>query len=133
MSLARSLTVCRRQMSTVLQNSASRSRSTSSASKILQSSVLTNCSRPYHKPNNNVFYYSASSRSFSTTSSKDFDKQQGMDTPMSDQSAEPTLLERSNKNLLQKFLDKYSFSRQTNRILMAESFLQAATAQASDP
>lgn len=46
---------------------------------------------------------------------------------------QPTLFERSDKNILQRLWDKYSFSRQTNRILMAESFLEAAATQASDP
>jgi hypothetical protein len=51
----------------------------------------------------------------------------------SEQRTEPTLMERSNKGLLERLYEKYSFSQQTNRILMAESFLQAATKQASDP
>jgi hypothetical protein len=78
---------------------------------------------------------SAFARMFSTNS-KDFDNQQALKTPLPNpqqQQAEPTLLERSKKNILERFLDKYSVSRQTNRILIAESFLQAATTQASDP
>lgn len=72
---------------------------------------------------------------FSTTS-KDFDERQSSNTPlpnMDGQEATPTLMERSDKNVFSKFFDKYSLSQQTNRILMAESFLQAASSQASDP
>ena len=57
-----------------------------------------------------------------------------MNTPVPDNmEEEPTLIEKSNKNIFQKMYDKYSLSQQTNRILMAESFLQAAITQASDP
>jgi hypothetical protein len=77
-----------------------------------------------------------SARLFSTTSRRDFDEEQALKMPLHNQQqqqAEPTLLDRSEKSFFERFLDKYSFSRQTNRILMAESFLQAATTQASDP
>jgi hypothetical protein len=75
---------------------------------------------------------------FSTATSKknkEFDDGRPMNTPVPDINEEqgPTLLERSGKNVFQKMYDKYSFSQQTNRILMAESFLQAAISQASDP
>ena len=46
---------------------------------------------------------------------------------------EPTLWERTDKSFFQRLYDKYSFQQQTNRIVVAESFLQAATRQASDP
>jgi hypothetical protein len=70
-----------------------------------------------------------------TKKNKEFDDGRPMNTPVPDINEEqgPTLLERSGKNVFQKMYDKYSFSQQTNRILMAESFLQAAISQASDP
>mmetsp|Transcript_4672 Transcript_4672/g.8822 ORF Transcript_4672/g.8822 Transcript_4672/m.8822 type:complete len:354 (+) Transcript_4672:126-1187(+) len=49
------------------------------------------------------------------------------------QEPEPTLMERTNKNIIQRIFEKYSMSKETNRILMAESLFQAATTQASDP
>jgi hypothetical protein len=85
------------------------------------------CSWPYRR--------STFDRAFSTTN-KEFDKQPLTKMPFyhqQTQQAEPTLLERSNKNILERFLDKYSLSRQTNRILIAESFLQAAITQSNDP
>jgi hypothetical protein len=39
----------------------------------------------------------------------------------------------SDRNFLQRLWDRYSITQQTTRILVAESFLQAATRQASDP
>jgi len=45
----------------------------------------------------------------------------------------PTMLERTNKNIIQCMYDKYSVSQQKNRILIAESLFQAAISQASDP
>jgi hypothetical protein len=45
----------------------------------------------------------------------------------------PTLMERTDKNIIQRMYDKFSMSQQTNRILIAESLLQAATSQANDP
>ena len=39
----------------------------------------------------------------------------------------------NDKSLLQRTFQKYSISKQKNRILMAESLFQAATTQASDP
>ena len=53
--------------------------------------------------------------------------------PSPDQDISPSLMERSEKGFFARVFDKYSFSQQTNRILVAESFLQAATRQASDP
>jgi len=47
--------------------------------------------------------------------------------------APKNLAEKSDKSFFGKMLDKYSVRRQTNRILVAESFLQAANHQASDP
>lgn len=49
------------------------------------------------------------------------------------QEQDPTATQRSGKNIIQQFYEKYSMSKQTNRILMAESLFQAATTQASDP
>jgi len=49
------------------------------------------------------------------------------------QDEEPTLIEQTDKNIIQRMYQKYSMSQQTNRILMAESLFQAATSQASDP
>jgi len=43
------------------------------------------------------------------------------------------LMQRSEKGFFARVFDKYSFSQQTNRILVAESLLQAATRQASNP
>jgi len=80
--------------------------------------------------------FTASRFSTTSNSSKDLgDGRPPANTPLPDaaEQAEPTLLERSNKNFLERLYDKYSLSQQTNRILMAESFLQAATSQASDP
>lgn len=42
-------------------------------------------------------------------------------------------MDGSGKNIFRKLLDRHSISKQTNRILVAESFLQAAITQASDP
>jgi hypothetical protein len=81
-------------------------------------------------------WFSTTRTSSSSYRRNDFDGDQPMTTPipnLQDQQHEPTLLERSNKNIFQRMYDKYSFSQQTNRILMAESFLQAAISQASDP
>jgi hypothetical protein len=44
-----------------------------------------------------------------------------------------SLIDRSEKSIFQRFFDRHSITKQTNRILVAESFLQAATKQASDP
>ncbi len=44
----------------------------------------------------------------------------------------PPLMERSDKGYFARLFDKYSLSQQTNRILVAESLLQAASRQASD-
>ena len=49
------------------------------------------------------------------------------------QEPEPTLMERTDKNIIQRMFEKYSMSKETNRILMAESMFQAATTQTSDP
>jgi hypothetical protein len=71
--------------------------------------------------------------SSSHANNKEFEDQ-SLNTPLPSPATDepPSLLERSEKGLLQKIFDKYSFSQQTNRILMAESFLQAASRQASD-
>jgi hypothetical protein len=53
--------------------------------------------------------------------------------PSPGQEDSPSLMERSEKGFFARIFDKYSFSQQTNRILIAESLLQAATRQASDP
>jgi hypothetical protein len=75
-----------------------------------------------------------------TTATSESDKKDNNDDnadlyqpPFPPSPREQTLMERSNKNVLERLYDKYSVSQQTNRILMAESFLQAATSQASDP
>jgi hypothetical protein len=69
----------------------------------------------------------------SHANNKEFEDQ-SLNTPLPSPAADepPPLLERSEKSFLQRIFDKYSFSQQTNRILMAESFLQAASRQASD-
>jgi hypothetical protein len=66
--------------------------------------------------------------------SKDFDDPT-LSTPLpsANTDASPSLMERSDKGLFARVFDKYSFVQQTNRILVAESLLQAATRQASDP
>lgn len=57
-----------------------------------------------------------------------------LNTPLPSHDPEnPPLMERSDKGFFARLLDKYSLSQQTKRILVAESFLQAATRQASDP
>jgi hypothetical protein len=43
------------------------------------------------------------------------------------------LLERSDKSFLSRLYEKHSLRQQTDRILVAESLLQAASTQASDP
>ena len=45
----------------------------------------------------------------------------------------PLTEKESSKSFFQRFYDRYSVKQQTSRILTAESFLQAATRQASDP
>lgn len=71
--------------------------------------------------------------SSSHANNKEFEDQ-SLNTPLPSPAADapPPLMERSDKGFLQRFFDKYSFSQQTNRILVAESFLQAASRQASD-
>ena len=56
-----------------------------------------------------------------------------MDTPLPPQNDSPTLMDKTDKSLMARIYDKYSFGKQQNRILVAESFLQAAKSQASDP
>ena len=53
-------------------------------------------------------------------------------TQSDNDAAQPTLMERNDKGFLKRLQDKYSFQKQTDRILVAESYLQAATTQASD-
>jgi hypothetical protein len=48
------------------------------------------------------------------------------------QDQESSLVEPTDKNIIQRMFQKYSMSQQTNRILLAESLFQAATIQASD-
>jgi hypothetical protein len=57
------------------------------------------------------------------------------DSPQSDAAIEEpeSMMDRSEKSLFQKFFDRHSITKQTNRILVAESLLQAALRQASDP
>ena len=47
--------------------------------------------------------------------------------------ATPLTEKETTKSFFQRFYDRYSVKQQTSRILTAESFLQAATRQASDP
>ena len=55
-------------------------------------------------------------------------------TPSSSAPSSPQpLMDRSEKGIFQRFFDKHNIKKQTDRILVAESFLQAATRQASDP
>jgi hypothetical protein len=64
------------------------------------------------------------------SSKKEAEQQQ--DASISGPAAAP-LLERSDKGFLSRLYDQHSLRRQTDRILVAESLLQAATSQASDP
>ena len=49
------------------------------------------------------------------------------------ESLTPLSEKESSKSFLQRIWDRYSIAQQTSRILAAESYLQAATRQASDP
>ena len=71
-------------------------------------------------------------RQFSSTSTNNRNDDDDDDSTK-EQEQSPTLMERTDKNILQRMYDKFSMSEQTNRILMAESLLQAATSQANDP
>ena len=65
---------------------------------------------------------------------KQFDDDRDMNTPLPNNSPEAeSLIDRSEKGFLQRLFEKYSISKQTNRILVAESLLRAAIKQASDP
>lgn len=76
---------------------------------------------------------STSSSSHVHHHNKEFEDQT-LNTPLPSPDPEnPPLMERSDKGFFARLFDKYSLSQQTNRILVAESFLQAATRQASDP
>ena len=72
-------------------------------------------------------------RHFSSTSTNNRNDDDDDDDSIKEQEQSPTLMERTDKNILQRMYDKFSMSEQTNRILMAESLLQAATSQANDP
>jgi hypothetical protein len=72
-------------------------------------------------------------RHFSSTSTNNRNDDDDDDDSIKEQEQSPTLMERTEKNILQRMYDKFSMSEQTNRILMAESLLQAATSQANDP
>ena len=72
-------------------------------------------------------------RQFSSTSTNNRNDDDDDDDSTKEQEQSPTLMERTDKNILQRMYDKFSMSEQTNRILMAESLLQAATSQANDP
>ena len=74
----------------------------------------SNYDEPQHRQRQ---FYSSSSKTTTTISNNN-------DIP---------LMERSKKNFLQKMLNKYSVSEQTTRILLAESFFQAAVHQANNP
>jgi hypothetical protein len=69
-------------------------------------------------------------RQFSSTSTNNRNDD---DDSSKDQEQSPTLMERTDKNIIQRMYDKFSMSQQTNRILIAESLLQAAASQANDP
>jgi hypothetical protein len=71
-------------------------------------------------------------RQFSSTSTNNRNDDDDNDSTK-EQEQSPTLLERTDKNIIQRMYDKFSMSQQTNRILIAESLLQAATSQANDP
>ena len=74
-----------------------------------------------------------SSATGSGSHNKEFEDH-SLNTPLPTHDPEnPPLLERSDKGFFARLLDKYSLSQQTKRILVAESFLQAATRQATDP
>jgi uncharacterized protein YaiI (UPF0178 family) len=73
---------------------------------------------------------------FSSSTAKDSFEERPLDTPLQSTTTTtttPPLMERSDKNIFSQFFDKYSIKQQTDRILVAESFLEAATRQASDP
>ena len=72
-------------------------------------------------------------RHFSSTSTNNRNDDDDDDDSTKEQEQSPTLMERTDKNIIQRMYDKFSMSEQTNRILMAESLLQAATSQANDP
>jgi hypothetical protein len=71
---------------------------------------------------------------FSSSTAKDSFEERPLNTPLSSSTTtSPPLMERSDKNVFAQLYDKYSIKQQTDRILVAESFLEAATRQASDP
>lgn len=75
-------------------------------------------------------------RSFATVSQKNVENNTNNNATagiIEKQDQESTLVERADKNIIQRMFQKYSMSEQTNRILLAESLFQAATSQASDP
>jgi hypothetical protein len=77
---------------------------------------------------------SISTSSNDESTAKEFEDRT-LDTPLppSTGTTTSTMMERSEKNIFAQFFDKYSVTQQTNRILVAESLLQAAIHQASDP
>ena len=93
--------------------------------------------RHQHQPQHSIEIESSSSilcrRQFSSTSTNNRNEDDDDDESTKEQEQSPTLMERTDKNILQRMYDKFSMSEQTNRILMAESLLQAATSQANDP
>lgn len=74
-------------------------------------------------------------QSTTATNSRKEDFDESPPLPLNTDSSESPspLMDRIDKNVFQRMYDKYSIKQQTNRILVAESFLQAATCQASDP
>ena len=94
--------------------------------------------RHQHQHQHSIEIESSSSilcrRHFSSTSTNNRnDDDDNDDSTTKEQEQSPTLMERTDKNILQRMYDKFSMSEQTNRILIAESLLQAATSQANDP
>jgi len=86
-------------------------------------SPSTTSSRTFASPSTSV-----ESAAFPTAAAQGNDQQndQAVEEPTS-------LMDRSDKSIFQKFFDRHSIRKQTNRILVAESFLEAAISQASDP
>ena len=95
--------------------------------------------RHQHQHQHSIEIESSSSilcrRHFSSTSTnnRNDDDDDDDDSTKEQEQQSPTLMERTDKNILQRMYDKFSMSEQTNRILIAESLLQAATSQANDP
>jgi hypothetical protein len=89
-----------------------------------------------HRGSNHRRYQNHYHRFFATRSLKSAEHETGtLGTAKTNenQDEELTLIERTDKNIIQRVFGKYSMSQQKERILVAESLFQAATSQASDP